>query len=83
MRSSGGSGRRSCCTGTTRSCTGGCRSRGLLFGIPVPPPGEVDQFIEEGFEVALGERKLLTTIHTPGHSPGIVLFLYGGSMGTS
>ena len=50
------------------------QEQGLLFGIPVPPPGEVDQFIEEGFEVALGERKLLTTIHTPGHSPGSCCF---------
>ena len=50
------------------------QEQGLLFGIPVPPPGEVDQFIEEGFEVSLGERKLLTTIHTPGHSPGSCCF---------
>ena len=50
------------------------QEQGLLFGIPVPPPGEVDQFIEEGFEVALGARKLLTTIHTPGHSPGSCCF---------
>ena len=50
------------------------QEQGLLFGIPVPPPGEVDQFIEEGFEVALGEHKLLTTIHTPGHSPGSCCF---------
>ena len=50
------------------------QEQGLLFGIPVPPPGEVDQFIEEGFEVALGGRKLLTTIHTPGHSPGSCCF---------
>ena len=50
------------------------QEQGLLFGIPVAPPGEVDQFIEEGFEVALGGRKLLTTIHTPGHSPGSCCF---------
>ena len=50
------------------------QEQGLLFGIPVAPPGEVDQFIEEGFEVALGARKLLTTIHTPGHSPGSCCF---------
>ena len=56
------------------------QEQGLLFGIPVPPPGEVDHFIEEGFEVALGERKLLTTIHTPGHSPGSCCF-YTEAMG--
>ena len=50
------------------------QEQGLMFGIPVPPPGEVDQFIEEGFEVSLGGRKLLTTIHTPGHSPGSCCF---------
>lgn len=50
------------------------QEQGLLFGIPVAPPGEVDQFIEEGFEVTLGERPLLTTIHTPGHSPGSCCF---------
>ena len=50
------------------------QEQGLLFGVPVAPPGEVDCFIEEGFEVALGARKLLTTIHTPGHSPGSCCF---------
>ena len=50
------------------------QEQGLLFGIRVPPPGEVDQFIEEGFEVMLGARTLLTTIHTPGHSPGSCCF---------
>ena len=50
------------------------QEQGLLFGVPVAPPGEVDQFIEEGFEVALGARPLLTTIHTPGHSPGSCCF---------
>ena len=50
------------------------QEQGLLFGIPVPPPGEVDQFIDEGFEVSLGDRKLFTTIHTPGHSPGSCCF---------
>ncbi len=50
------------------------QEQGLLFGIAVPPPGEVDRFIEEGYEVTLGARKLLTTIHTPGHSPGSCCF---------
>ena len=50
------------------------REQGLLFGVPVAPPGEIDTWLEEGYEVALGERKLLTTIHTPGHSPGSCCF---------
>ena len=50
------------------------RSRGCCSGIPVAAPGKVDRFIEEGYEVELGSRKLLTTIHTPGHSPGSCCF---------
>ncbi len=50
------------------------QEQGMLFGIPVAPPGEVDQFLEEGVEVTLGTRRLLTTIHTPGHSPGSCCF---------
>ena len=50
------------------------QEQGLLFGVPVAPPGEVDRFIEEGYEVELGTDKLLTTIHTPGHSPGSCCF---------
>jgi glyoxylase-like metal-dependent hydrolase (beta-lactamase superfamily II) len=50
------------------------RQQGLMFGFPVAPPGELDQLIEEGFEVQLGERSLLTTIHTPGHTPGSCCF---------
>ncbi len=50
------------------------REQGLMFGIPVAPPGEIDTWLEEGFEVELGQRTLLTTIHTPGHSPGSCCF---------
>ena len=50
------------------------QEQGLLFGVPVAAPGKVDRFIEEGYEVELGSRKLLTTIHTPGHSPGSCCF---------
>ena len=50
------------------------REQGLLFGISVAPPGKIDCLIEEGYEITLGLRRLLTTIHTPGHSPGSCCF---------
>ena len=55
------------------------REQGLLFGLPVDPPGQIDTWLEEGYEVKLGDRPLLTTIHTPGHSPGSCCFYTEGT----
>ncbi len=45
------------------------------FGMPfkAPPVPEVDRFIRDGDDLALGELSL-HTLHTPGHSPGSVCF---------
>lgn len=45
-----------------------------LFGLPPPPQGKIDQWIENGDAIPLGDRSL-QVLHTPGHTPGSVSFL--------
>ncbi len=45
-----------------------------VFSLPFTiTPGKVDQFIDEGDSLTLGSMKV-DVIHTPGHSPGHVVF---------
>ncbi|MFQ5576804.1 MAG: MBL fold metallo-hydrolase [Anaerolineae bacterium] len=45
----------------------------LLFGLPVPPYKKPDMWLNEGDEIAFGERTL-NVLFTPGHAPGHVTF---------
>ena len=44
------------------------------FGMPSFPTPNVDKFLTDNEEIAIGAEKL-RVIHTPGHSPGCVCFL--------
>lgn len=45
-----------------------------FFPLPfVIPPGKADCFVEDGQELQIGELEL-SVIHTPGHSPGHVMY---------
>ncbi len=48
------------------------------FGLPGGDPPTVDEYLEEGQEIAIGNT-VLRVLFTPGHSPGHVTFLYEGS----
>lgn len=47
---------------------------GRFFGLQADPPPEPDHELAEGDAVSFGE-KVLTVLHTPGHTPGGVCFL--------
>jgi hydroxyacylglutathione hydrolase len=51
--------------------------QGRLFGFLFEEPRPVDRHLEDGDLLAAGNVEL-SVIHTPGHSPGSVCFLYGG-----
>ncbi len=45
-----------------------------MYGMPAYDTPSIDEFIEDGQELCVGELKF-KVIHTPGHSPGGVCFL--------
>lgn len=51
----------------------------LMWGVELPPPPDVDGWLEEGHEVRFGECSL-RVLHTPGHSPGSVSLYDGRSV---
>jgi glyoxylase-like metal-dependent hydrolase (beta-lactamase superfamily II) len=42
-----------------------------FMGFSVPPPPKVDQFLEDGESITIGQDRV-KVIHTPGHSPGSI-----------
>jgi hydroxyacylglutathione hydrolase len=50
--------------------------QGRMFGVAVRPSPEPSIWLEEGTPLTLGETEI-RVLHTPGHSPGGVTFLYG------
>jgi hydroxyacylglutathione hydrolase len=50
-----------------------------LYGLPFEQPDDPDRFIQPGDLLALGANRF-TVHHTPGHSPGHVVFLCGTLM---
>jgi glyoxylase-like metal-dependent hydrolase (beta-lactamase superfamily II) len=49
----------------------------LYFGLPPKDPPEVDEYLQPGDEIAVGEVRL-EVLFTPGHSPGHVTFVAPG-----
>lgn len=45
--------------------------QGSLFGIQYEPPLPIDEFLEHGQDLRIGDLRI-SVIHTPGHSPGSV-----------
>ncbi len=45
----------------------------MLLGTTAPPATEIDQYLEEGDELGVGEIKI-KVFHTPGHTPGSLCF---------
>ena len=43
------------------------------FGLPPPPPPEIDGFLADGRSIPFGRYEAVV-IHTPGHTPGSVCF---------
>jgi len=52
-----------------------CKNSARRWGIDIEQPPKPDRFIEDGDKVKIG-RFELEVLHTPGHSPGGVSFLY-------
>ena len=52
----------------------GLEVQGQYFNIPVSPPGKVDVFLHDGYEIELEGKSLLSTIHSPGHTLGSCCF---------
>ena len=52
--------------------------QGKLFGIPLMAGPPVEKYLEDGEELVFGDYKL-TTLHTPGHSPGSICFQVAGN----
>ena len=48
-----------------------------MFGVYFPPSPEPDRFIDHGDTVTVGSTKFQVR-HTPGHSPGHVVFITDG-----
>jgi len=46
-----------------------------LFGLSPPPQAKIDQWIEDGDIIPFGGNKI-QVLHTPGHTPGSVSFLW-------
>ncbi|OQB43118.1 MAG: putative metallo-hydrolase [Candidatus Hydrogenedentes bacterium ADurb.Bin179] len=51
--------------------------QGRMFGVYFPPSPEPDRFIDHGDTVTVGSTKFQVR-HTPGHSPGHVVFITDG-----
>jgi glyoxylase-like metal-dependent hydrolase (beta-lactamase superfamily II) len=51
----------------------------LWLGVELPPPPEVDDFPVEGDVIVAGGVEL-DVLHTPGHSPGSISLVGGGSI---
>lgn len=51
--------------------------QGAMFGLRVPDPPPPDVFVREGDTVTLGGGSF-RVLHTPGHTPGHVVYLSGG-----
>lgn len=51
--------------------------QGSMFGLRVPDPPPPDVFVREGDTVPLGGGSF-RVLHTPGHTPGHVVYLSGG-----
>jgi hydroxyacylglutathione hydrolase len=49
-----------------------------MFGLSVPEPPPADVLVNEGDVVTLADREF-RVLHTPGHSPGHVTFVVGGT----
>ncbi len=47
------------------------------IGIPTPPRGEIDRFVEDGDVVGCRDVEV-GVLHTPGHTPGSLTFHLGG-----
>lgn len=52
------------------------------FGLPAGPPPTVDEYLEEGQEIRVGET-IFRVLFTPGHTPGHVTFVHDGDAGES
>lgn len=52
-------------------------SQAQAFGFGAAQPPEVDGFVNEGESIQVGELAF-EVLHTPGHSPGSVTYLYPG-----
>jgi len=55
--------------------------QGMMFGMEVGKPGKVDHFFEDEEPIGIeseGLQNLLTTLHTPGHTPGSCCFYAEG-----
>ena len=50
---------------------------GAMYGVAVEQPPPPDQVLSPGQELRVG-RHLFTTLHTPGHAPGHVIFVADG-----
>lgn len=51
----------------------GLKGQSQMFGFPVTEPFEPNQWLEEGHQIEFG-KQTLEVIHTPGHTPGHVVF---------
>ncbi len=51
--------------------------QGVMFGYPVEPSPDPDQFIKEGDTVTVGSVTM-KVLHTPGHAPGHVVLVGDG-----
>lgn len=45
----------------------------MLLGLAAPPATEIDEYLNHGDELGIGEIKL-EVFHTPGHTPGSICF---------
>jgi glyoxylase-like metal-dependent hydrolase (beta-lactamase superfamily II) len=50
------------------------KQQAAFYGLPFTEPPDPDRLLADGDELALGKHKF-TVRHTPGHSPGHVVFL--------
>lgn len=54
-------------------------AQAMMFGLSGVRSPKIDDYISEGQEFSFGECTC-TTLHTPGHSPGSVSFLFGNQL---
>lgn len=47
-----------------------------MFGMPFNPVPDPDHWLEDQQEIYLGSRRCGTALHTPGHTPGSMSFLF-------
>jgi len=55
------------------------KQQAAMYGVPFEQPEEPDYFIVDGDTLRVGSTEF-TVMHTPGHSPGHVVFLKGPTM---